>query len=285
MLTAMVDRTKARLWLAAKAEKAMGSSFIQRIEKDDAQSLTLPVQTAMPVVERAGKPLGKPAAAQATLIEETPLHELPFDTPAIEKSKRAETLHVLDDSHVKGCTRCRLCETRTQTVFGDGDANARLMFIGEGPGENEDLEGRPFVGKAGQLLEKMINAMGLARADVFIANVVKCRPPGNRVPQPDEVEACTPYLTQQIKIIRPEVIVTLGLPASQYVLDSRLSMGKLRGAWRSYRGIRVMPTYHPAYVLRSYTAEVRGMVWSDLKMVMDALGMTSPGAESKGAKQ
>jgi DNA polymerase len=188
--------------------------------------------------------------------------------------ERRIRLDQLDANEVKGCTLCRLCETRTNTVFGEGDPGARLMFIGEGPGENEDLQGRPFVGKAGDLLEKQITAMGLTRAQVFIANVVKCRPPGNRTPLPDEVATCTPYLVRQIEIIRPEVIVTLGLPATRYMLgDEKIAMGKARMGWHSWRGVPVRPTYHPAYLLRNYTAETRKLVWSDLQEVMERLGL------------
>jgi DNA polymerase len=180
----------------------------------------------------------------------------------------------MDETEVRGCVKCRLCEKRTHTVFGEGDPDAAIFFIGEGPGENEDLTGRPFVGRAGELLTKMIGGMGLKREQVYIGNIVKCRPPGNRVPMPDEVETCTPYLVRQLEIIRPKVIVTLGLPAARYMLgESKLGMGKIRGRWHSWRGIKLMPTYHPSYVLRTYTEQVRGMVWSDLKQVMSEVGL------------
>jgi uracil-DNA glycosylase family 4 len=196
-----------------------------------------------------------------------------FASAVLSADEKRVRLRALDDNEVKGCTRCRLHETRTNTVFGEGNADARLFFIGEGPGENEDLSGRPFVGKAGQLLDKMIAGMGLRREDVFIANVVKCRPPGNRVPAPDEVATCTPYLERQLEVVRPTVIVTLGLPAAQYMLNTKQSMGRMRGQWQEWRGIKLMPTYHPAYVLRSYTEQVRATVWGDLKMVMAELGL------------
>jgi DNA polymerase len=179
----------------------------------------------------------------------------------------------MNDQEVNGCTRCRLSQQRTHTVFGEGDPDAAICFVGEGPGENEDLSGRPFVGRAGQKLDEMIAAMGLRRDQVFIANVVKCRPPGNRAPAPDEVDTCTPYLERQLEIIRPKVIVTLGLPATRYVTKLELSMGRMRGQWHSWRGIKVMPTYHPAYMLRNYTVETRKAVWSDLQKVMAELGL------------
>lgn len=168
----------------------------------------------------------------------------------------------------------------TNIVFGDGDPNARLMFVGEAPGEEEDNTGVPFVGRAGQLLNKMIEAMGLSRETVYIANVLKTRPPQNRTPTPDEVAACAPYLFHQIRLVAPEAIVTLGRPASQLLLQTSDAMGRLRGSWRAFPPaetllqmpgidpIPVMPTYHPAYLLRSYTAENRAKVWSDLQQVM-----------------
>jgi uracil-DNA glycosylase family 4 len=172
----------------------------------------------------------------------------------------------------------------TNIVFGEGDPCARLMFIGEAPGAEEDRTGRPFVGRAGQLLEKMIGAMGLARQQVYIANVLKTRPPDNATPTSEEVRLCAPYLYAQIALIQPEVIVTLGLPASRALLNSVESMSRLRGRWASFaapapcgRAIPVMPTYHPAFLLRSYTPENRAKVWSDLRMVMDRLGMKAGG--------
>jgi DNA polymerase len=206
----------------------------------------------------------------------------PFTSPMLPTGDKVCALKVLDDTEVKGCVRCRLSETRTQTVFGEGDPDAQIFFIGEGPGENEDLSGRPFVGRAGQLLDKMIAAMGLRREQVFIANIVKCRPPNNRAPAPDETSACTPYLVKQLEIVRPKIIVTLGHPAARFMLDTKLAMGRLRGNWHSWRGIKLMPTFHPSYVLRSYTPEVRAAVWSDLQQVMDALGLKRAGGD-KGA--
>ncbi len=195
----------------------------------------------------------------------------PFDSPVLSPEQKQKALVQLDESQVRGCRKCELCATRTQTVFASGDADARLMFIGEAPGENEDLQGLPFVGRAGELLTKMIGAMGLKREQVYIANIVKCRPPNNRVPTGDEIAACTPYLERQIEIVRPRVIVTLGLPSSQYLLQTKTAMGKMRGQWHDWRGIKLMPTYHPAYVLRNYTEQTRAAVWSDLKQVVTEL--------------
>ncbi|MGH7193368.1 MAG: uracil-DNA glycosylase [Candidatus Saccharimonadales bacterium] len=199
-----------------------------------------------------------------------------FTAPLLSTEEKRTRLLAMDEQEVRGCTKCRPCETRTHTVFGEGDPDAKIFFIGEGPGETEDRTGRPFVGRAGELLDKMITAMGLNREQVYIANIVKCRPPGNRVPAPDEVATCTPYLERQLEIIRPQTIVTLGLPATQYMLQTKLSMGKLRGNWHTWRGIRLMPTYHPAYVLRNPTVQTRAAVWSDLKQVLAEIGLPVP---------
>jgi len=167
------------------------------------------------------------------------------------------------------CHRCKLHEKRTSIVFGVGDPQARLMFIGEGPGADEDRQGEPFVGRAGQLLTKIIEAMGLRRDQVYIANVVKCRPPENRTPLPDEVITCSPFLFQQIAAIRPRVIVCLGTPAAQTVLGTRETITRMRGAFREVDGIRIMPTFHPAYLLRNPAAKRE--VWDDMKLVMACL--------------
>jgi DNA polymerase len=163
------------------------------------------------------------------------------------------------------CTRCKLHENRTNIVFGVGSPRAKLMFVGEGPGADEDAQGEPFVGRAGKKLDEMITAIGLRREDVYIANIIKCRPPDNRDPQPDEVGTCSPFLFEQIAAIRPRVIVALGSPATKTLLNTRIGITKLRGTWHSYAGVPVMPTFHPAYLLRAYTPENRRKVWEDLK--------------------
>ncbi|MBD3868454.1 MAG: uracil-DNA glycosylase [Acidobacteria bacterium] len=163
------------------------------------------------------------------------------------------------------CTRCKLHQDRKNVVFGVGNENADLMFIGEGPGADEDEQGEPFVGRAGRKLTEMIKAIGYERKDVYIANIVKCRPPGNRDPQPDEVATCSPFLYAQIQAIAPKVIVTLGSPATKTLLESRTGITRLRGRWHDFQGIPLMPTFHPAYLLRRYTVENRTLVFSDLK--------------------
>jgi len=172
------------------------------------------------------------------------------------------------------CTRCELAGGRTKLVFGVGDAAAELVFVGEGPGEDEDLQGEPFVGRAGQLLTKMIEAMGFRRDEIYIANVVKCRPPGNRNPEPDEIEACEPFLRAQLAAIRPKVVVALGKFAAQTLLRETSPISKLRGRWFSYEGVRLMPTFHPAYLLRS--PGEKGKAWEDLQLVMTELGKEPP---------
>lgn len=168
----------------------------------------------------------------------------------------------------QGCQACPLGAARIRFVFGEGDPAARLMFIGEGPGRDEDLQGRPFVGKAGELLDKMIGAIGLKRDQVYIANVVKCRPPDNRTPTPQEAAACLGILRRQIELIRPKVIVTLGATPLRELLGVSTGITRIRGQWQTLDmlgGIPTMPTFHPAYVLRQYTQEVRAAVWEDLK--------------------
>jgi uracil-DNA glycosylase family 4 len=175
---------------------------------------------------------------------------------------------------LEGCPRCKLSTSRTQIVFGQGNPRAELMFVGEAPGRDEDAQGLAFVGRAGQLLTKIIEAMGKKRDDVFIANVLKCRPPGNRNPEPDEVASCIPFLEEQIRLIAPRVIVTLGTFAAQAVLETDEPIGRLRGCWRTARGTRIMPTFHPAFLLRS--PERKKDVWEDMKLVRDFLAGGPP---------
>ncbi len=201
--------------------------------------------------------------------------QLPIAANPLPRETKLTLLQAMDNDEVRRCTKCRLSEGRNNTVFGQGNPDAQIMFIGEGPGQNEDETGIPFVGRAGELLTKMIIAMGLSREDVFIANIVKCRPPENRAPLPDEVSACWDYLRRQIATINPAAIVTLGGPATKTLLGTKIGITALRGIWHPFNGLQpdgpiipVMPTFHPAYVLRAYTVENRGRVWSDLKAVL-----------------
>jgi len=172
------------------------------------------------------------------------------------------------------CKRCRLCQQRNKIVFGSGNPHAQLVFVGEGPGRDEDIQGLPFVGRAGKLLTQMIEAMGLKREDVYICNVVKCRPPENRAPEPDEMETCSPFLFRQLAVIQPKAIVCLGAIAFQALYGAKQSISRLRGQWLEFRGIPMMGTYHPAYLLRNPNA--KGDVWEDLKKVMAHLGLKVP---------
>ncbi|MDR0932366.1 MAG: uracil-DNA glycosylase [Victivallales bacterium] len=179
--------------------------------------------------------------------------------------KKADSLEQLC-SNVRQCDSCPLAKTRHNVVFGEGNVHAELMFIGEGPGNEEDMQGRPFVGEAGQLLTKMIQAMQFTREEVYIANIVKCRPPNNRVPSPDEIAACINYLKAQIQFIAPQVIVLLGATAVNALLGCNEGITRLRGKWLEFEGIKVMPTFHPAYLLRQKSA--KRQVWEDLQQVM-----------------
>src|SRR5437899_1998472 len=194
-------------------------------------------------------------------------------------SQTADALPVLNKSaaltdilaDIGDCTRCRLHKGRTKLVFGVGNVNADIMFVGEGPGADEDVQGEPFVGRAGQLLNNMIAAMGLKRSDVYIANVVKCRPPQNRTPEKDECDTCSPFLMRQIEVIRPKVIVALGAVAAKNLLAVNESMANLRGRWYDFKGARLVVTYHPAYLLRD--PRQKKEAWKDLQMVMKYLGL------------
>lgn len=173
---------------------------------------------------------------------------------------------------IMSCQACPLFKERTQAVPGEGNRQANLMFVGEAPGRDEDLQGRPFVGRAGQLLTRIIQAMGFSREEVYIANVIKCRPPENRTPRPDEIKACSPYLLRQIELIRPKVIVALGKVATDFLLQSPKSMSELRGNFGEFQGIPVMPTFHPSYLVRNEgNKEIKKMVWEDMKKVLQLL--------------
>ena len=180
--------------------------------------------------------------------------------------------------HIGDCSRCKLAPGRTNLVFGVGNPDADLMFVGEGPGRDEDLQGEPFVGRAGQLLTEIITkGMKLERRDVYIANIVKCRPPNNRAPEPDEIATCRPFLARQIELVRPRVIVALGSIAAQALLETRTPITRMRGQWQDYRGTKVMPTFHPAYLLRE--PDRKRDAWSDLKLViaeLARLGIAAP---------
>ncbi len=202
-----------------------------------------------------------------------PISAPPQITNAIAPADREAALRLIHDE-IGDCTRCALHKGRNKLVFGDGSAQARLMFVGEGPGADEDLQGIPFVGRAGQLLNNMIAAMGLKREEVYIANVVKCRPPGNRTPEAEEANTCSPFLFRQIDVVRPEVLVALGATAATYLLGQRQPLAGLRGRVHSFRGTNLIVTYHPAFLLRD--PRQKKEAWADLQIAMRELGLKPP---------
>ncbi len=243
----------ARAWLRELAEEGV----------ETAPAAPGPVETPAGAGDTAGRPTPLATPRQAGLLT-TP--DWGVD-PGLDDVREA-----LGD-----CTRCRLSEGRTELVFGDGNPEADLMFVGEGPGEQEDLRGLPFVGRAGELLTQMIEkGLGIPRSSVYICNIVKCRPPRNRTPQADEVATCSPFLDGQIDAVKPRVIVALGKPATSLLLGREVPITRVRGTWHDYRGIPLMPTLHPAFVLRQYTAENRRKVWEDLKAALARVRDPSP---------
>ncbi|GIU75504.1 MAG: uracil-DNA glycosylase [Bryobacteraceae bacterium] len=215
---------------------------------------------------------GPSASAKPEMLAPPPA-AAPQLVPLFDPGPEGDSLErILAD--IGDCRRCRLCEGRAHIVFGSGNPRARLVFVGEGPGEEEDLQGLPFVGRAGQLLTQMINntaakeGMGVRREDVYICNVVKCRPPKNRTPEPDEMEICGQFLFRQLNVIRPRAICALGSTAARALLGAKEGITKLRGRWHMWRDIPVMPTYHPSYLLRPYNQNAKREAWEDLKKVL-----------------
>lgn len=247
------------------------------------------LEAAVAPAVAAAKPASAQAAATRTAAEmpaQEPNHfgEEPtiktrrvFHAPEIgavvPAGERAAALQAIRDE-IGDCTRCALHKGRNKLVFGDGAPTARLMFVGEGPGADEDAQGLPFVGRAGQLLNNMIAAMGLKREECYIANVVKCRPPGNRAPEPDEANTCSPFLFRQIDVVRPQVLVALGATAATYLLGARQPLAGLRGRVHAFRGTSLIVTYHPAFLLRD--PRQKKEAWADLQIAMKELGLKVP---------
>jgi DNA polymerase len=223
-----------------------------------------PVSIADDLVEAAPRPVTPPPVLVPSIPAVAPV----ISAAAADIAGRVEQLAALGQS-VEGCTRCRLAEGRHKVVFGSGNPRADLMFIGEGPGAEEDRQGLPFVGAAGELLTRMIQAIEMTRQDVYIANVVKCRPPGNRDPQPDEIAACRGYLERQIALVQPKLIVALGKIAAQTLLGNESPVGRMRGQWHQLGGIPMMVTYHPAALL--HNPALKRPTWEDLQLVRDRL--------------
>lgn len=221
--------------------------------------------------EARGKGQGARGQNLQSAVGNSPIHQL-TDSPRTGKSRK-ELLEELR-AEIGDCQRCRLGESRIKLVFGVGNPNARIVFVGEGPGRDEDLKGEPFVGRAGQLLTDIITkGMKMRREDVYICNVVKCRPPENRNPAPDEIDACEGFLIRQLEIIKPQIIVALGTFAAKTLLKTELSISQLRGRFHDYHGIKLMPTYHPAYLLRN--PEKKKDTWEDIKMVIAEVEKTA----------
>jgi uracil-DNA glycosylase family 4 len=245
---------------------------------DPASLQVHPEETHLPKTI-SSSPILKIAATAASLprrIDVMPVASGPSLFESLERIAGDSLLRIRTD--LGDCTRCKLHEGRNTIVFGDGNAKAELVFVGEGPGHDEDVQGLPFVGRAGKLLTQMIEAMGLQRRDVYICNVVKCRPPENRTPEDDEVSTCSPFLLRQIDVIAPKVIVCLGAVAAKTLLQTNRGISQFRGEWLEFRGRKLLATYHPAYLLRNPNA--KGEVWKDLQKVMAVLGLRAKKSKS-----
>ncbi len=215
----------------------------------------------------------RPELVLQTAADAAPEAEASLPSPLSTVQDKPAALKIIRED-IGDCTRCRLHKGRTKLVFGVGNVNADIMFVGEGPGADEDAQGEPFVGRAGQLLNNMISAMGIKREEVYIANIVKCRPPGNRTPEKDECDTCSPFLMRQIEVVQPKVIVALGAVAAKNLLAINDSMANLRGRWYDFRKCKLLVTYHPAYLLRD--PRQKKEAWKDLQMVMKYLGLKGP---------
>jgi uracil-DNA glycosylase len=224
--------------------------------------------------KRVTPPSAERAIEESAIPPRKPIAVQPEIAPLVAPADRAAALQAIRED-IGDCTRCALHKGRNKIVFADGSPTARLLFVGEGPGADEDAQGLPFVGRAGQLLNNMISAMGLKREEVYICNVVKCRPPGNRTPEPEEANTCSPFLFRQIDVVRPEVIVALGATAATYLLGQRQPLAGLRGRIHSFRGSKLIVTYHPAFLLRD--PRQKKEAWADLQIAMRELGLQMPG--------
>jgi DNA polymerase len=265
----MTDSTRPKLeaWLQYCDDLGLDALYRDRA----------PAPARVPAIAAAAPPRKEPATRTAAPFQK----KLSVQVPVAAAPSLFESLERVEGDTLPGiiadlgdCTRCKLHRARTHIVFGDGSPKAELVFVGEGPGHDEDIQGLPFVGRAGKLLNQMVEAMGLRREDVYICNVVKCRPPENRTPERDEIATCSPFLLRQLAVIQPKVIVCLGSIAAQTLLSTNKGISHYRGQWFDFRGSRLIATYHPAYLLRN--PDAKGEVWNDLKKVMTALGLKPP---------
>ncbi len=258
-------RAGMQRWLRPPASQVGGITAQARVPATATPKASAPVLpvTALTSFNRSPPPSGPTAPVGIGSVSD------------LTTAERHERLAQLSDE-VRACTKCKLCEYRTNAVPGEGAIDPPILFIGEGPGEDEDASGRPFVGRAGQLLDKMIGAIRFRRDELFIANLVKCRPPQNRNPEPDEASACLPYLVRQIELLRPRLICTLGLPATRALLPDVRSISAVRGRLQQWNGLPLIPTFHPAYLLR--TPEAKHDAWNDLKLVARTVGRPVDGA-------
>ena len=250
-------------------------SIVQTHQTTSYEETSLPKSIRKPDLPSSARSFPQPAPK----IDSLPVPTGPSLFEVFDKVPDDTLLKIRTD--LGECTRCKLHKSRNNIVFGDGNPKAELVFVGEGPGHDEDMQGLPFVGRAGKLLTQMIEAMGLQRKDVYICNVVKCRPPENRLPEKDEITQCSPFLLRQLDTIAPKVIVCLGSCAAQTLLEKNRGISHFRGQWLEFRGRKLMATYHPAYLLRNPSA--KGEVWKDLQKVMALLGLEVKKGKSTGA--
>ncbi|MGH9737649.1 MAG: uracil-DNA glycosylase [Candidatus Acidiferrales bacterium] len=269
-----MNNSRAEAWLRYADELGLGPFYLDR-DSSRTQNIE-PIPASAPVVPSSAASAG----AQGALVPEATMPKS-APSPAIipqvagaslfEERIENDSLDRIREDITPRCTRCKLHKARKQIVFGVGNPKAQLVFVGEGPGRDEDEQGEPFVGRAGKLLTQMIEAMSLRRQDVYICNVVKCRPPENRLPEKDETATCSPYLIRQLDVIHPKVICCLGACSAQTLLNTAQGISRFRGEWFEFRGAKLIATYHPAYLLRNPAAKAE--VWKDLQKVMAVLGL------------
>jgi len=271
-------RKKLEAWLRYYEDLNLGAFYTDRraMGKRSTKSVAAGAPAALPAAAPAAQPTMKPAVASvpptpkaAPPASVLPVANAPSLFEAVDRVENDTLERIRED--LGECTRCRLSKQRNKIVFGQGNPRAELVFVGEGPGHDEDVQGLAFVGRAGKLLTQMIEAMGFTREQVYICNVVKCRPPENRKPEDDEVATCSPYLYRQLDVIKPKAVVCLGATAAQALLKTKDSISRYRGQWFDYRNTKLLVTYHPAYLLRNPNA--KGDVWKDLQKVMAHLGL------------